>query len=261
MQQRPFQVGDEFFDYSKIQKKRKFDKEKYLKKIQKRFSKQTKGSKRRKKTKYKIAKAHKKTRNIRKDFCHKTSRTIVDKSNFNVFVLEDLGTSRMTRSPKPKKDEVSRKYLRNKARAKAGLNKTILDKGWHQFESYLSYKAKRAGKALFKVSPNHTSQECAACGHTHPENRKNQKVFFCLLCGNSGNADENAAKVIKKRAIDLILNSGTELSKRGTLLDSGRGAHIRQSQDLVSSSARTKKRQKRREKQLVSCLSTGSSFL
>nr|NGX33646.1 hypothetical protein [Candidatus Anoxychlamydiales bacterium] len=34
----------------------------------------------------------------------------------------------------------------------------------------------------------------------------------------------NAAKVIKKRAINLILDSGTELSKRGVLLDKGRGA-------------------------------------
>jgi hypothetical protein len=30
--------------------------------------------------------------------------------------------------------------------------------------------------------------------------------------------------VIKKRAIKLILDSGTELSKRGVLLDKGRGA-------------------------------------
>ena len=167
--------------------------------------------------------------------------------------MEHLGTARMTKAPKAKKCETTGRYLRNGAKAKAGLNRGILDKGWYQLENYLSYKAKRAEKALFKVAANHTSQECADCGHTQPENRKSQETFSCLLCGNTGNADENAAKVIKKRAIDLILDSGTELSKRGVLLDSGRGAQIRRSQDLVSSCARAKKRQKRREKQLLCC--------
>jgi putative transposase len=250
---RPLQLGDVCFDFSEIQKKRKIGKEKYLKKMQKRLSKQVKGSKRRNRTKQKIAQTHKKIRNTRKDFCHKSSRTIVDNPEHKVFVLEDLGTARMTKAPKAKKCETTGRYLRNGAKAKAGLNKGILDKGWYQFESYLSDKAKRADKALFKVAPKYTSQECADCGHTHPKNRKSQEIFSCLCCGNTGNADENAAKVIKKRAIDLILDSGTELSKRGVLLDSGCGAQIRRSEDLVSSCARAKKRQKRKEKQLLCC--------
>ena len=58
----------------------------------------------------------------------------------------------------------------------------------------------------------------------NPDNRKSQELFKCENCGHTDNADKNAAEVIKKRAIKLILNSGTELSKRGVLLDSGRGA-------------------------------------
>jgi putative transposase len=92
------------------------------------------------------------------------------------------------------------------------------------FECYLSYKAYRKGKALFKINPYQTSQECANCGHTHPSNRKSQETFLCSGCGHVANADQNAAEVIKKRAIKLILHSGTELSKRGVLLDIGRGA-------------------------------------
>ena len=49
-------------------------------------------------------------------------------------------------------------------------------------------------------------------------------MFYCENCGHSDNADHNAAKVIKKRAINLIINSGTELSSKGILLDRGRGA-------------------------------------
>lgn len=133
---------------------------------------------------------------------------------------EDLGTSQMTRAPKKIKDE---KTGKNKA-IKSKLNQAILDKCWHQFETYIIYKANKRGKAWFKVLAHHTSQECADCGHTYPNNRKSQKLFSCESCGHSDNADHNAAEVIKKRAINLILNSGTELSKRGILLDTGRGA-------------------------------------
>ena len=42
-------------------------------------------------------------------------------------------------------------------------------------------------------------------------------MFLCERCGHSDNADRNAALVIKKRAINLILDSGTELSDKGVL--------------------------------------------
>ena len=221
---RPIQAGSETFDFSEEQKKRKKAKEKYIKRCQRRLSKQQKGSKRRCKKKIKISKAYEKISNIRKDFCHKASRTIVDRRETKVIVLEDLKTKQMTQRPLPKKDGKTGKWLKNQRKAKAGLNSSILDKNWHQFELFIRYKSHRAGKALFKVAAHHTSQECADCGHTHPDNRKTQQEFICGKCGHADNADRNAAEVIKKRAINLILDSGTELSDRDVLLDSGRGA-------------------------------------
>lgn len=58
-----------------------------------------------------------------------------------------------------------------RVRQKSWLNKAILDAGWHQVEALTKYKAYQAGKAVFKISAYQTSQACAACGHTHPENR------------------------------------------------------------------------------------------
>jgi putative transposase len=86
-------------------------------------------------------------------------------------------------------------------------------------------KAKVAKKGMFNVSAHYRSQECADCGHTHPSNRKSQREFICGSCGNADNADRNATMVLKKRAIKLILDSGTELSKRNVLVskDKGRG--------------------------------------
>ena len=222
----PVQAGDRAYDFTPEQKQSKLKAEAKKLRLHRKFARQkNKSSNRRKKTKHRIAKVSEKVANIRNDFCHKTSRSIVNDKKAKVIILEDLGTKRMTTRAKVKRCPSSGKWLKNGSKAKSGLNKSILDKGWHRIEAYLKYKSARAGKAVFKVSAYQTSQECADCGHTHPDNRKSQSLFSCGYCGNQGNADQNAASVIKKRAINLILHSGTELSKKGVLLlDRGRGA-------------------------------------
>lgn len=222
----PIQVGNKSHDFTDEQKSNKDKHQRYIKRLQRKLAKKTKGSSRQKRLKKRIVRRHEQVANIRKDFCHQASRKIINDKNNKVIVVESLGTKNMTRKPKPKPNE-SGGWDKNNAKAKAGLNRSILDKGWHQFEIFLAYKSQNAGKAFFKVDAKHTSQECAACEHTHPDNRKSQEQFVCGNCGNSDNADRNAALVIKKRAIRLILNSGTELSKRGVLTsskDKGRGA-------------------------------------
>ena len=212
------------FDFSDDEKKSQTKHERNLKRYQRRMAKQDKKSNRRNCTKIRINRCYKKLANIRQDFCHKTSRSLVD-SSAKVIVFEALKTSQMTRKPKAKQDKDG-KFLPNRARAKAGLNKSILNIGWHYIETFTKYKADKAGKAVFKVSAAYTSQECANCGHTHPSNRKSQELFHCQSCGNIDNADRNASLVIKKRAINLILDSGTELSGKGiSLLGIGRGAN------------------------------------
>lgn len=221
---RPVQAGDDVYDFSPEQKRKKLAKERYIKRCQKRLSRQKKTSKRRGRQKRKLARASEKIANIRNDFCHKTSRSIVDKESTKVIIFEDLKTKQMTKKPNAKKNESTGKWSHNHRKSKAGLNRSILDKGWCRMESFVRYKALKANKAFFKIPAHHTSQECVDCGHIHPNNRKTQGYFLCGSCGHSDNADKNAAGVIKKRAINLLLNSGTELSSRGVLLDSGRGA-------------------------------------
>lgn len=222
---RPVQAGDNDYDFSDRQKAKQKKKAAYIKRQQKRLARQIKGANRRNKTKLNIAKAHNIIGNIRNDFCHQTSRKLVDLPAAKVIVFEDLRTQNMTRRPKPKQNSETGHFEKNHASQKSGLNKAILNIGWHKLEVYTQYKAHRAGKAFFKVPAHHTSQECAACGHIHPENRQTQEKFVCQSCGNEDNADRNASLVIKKRAIGLIKHPGTGLSKRGVLrLDTGRGA-------------------------------------
>lgn len=218
----PAQAGDQSFDFTQEQKKNKTKAERYIKKLQRKLARQKqKNSKRRIKTKYRIASHHAKCSNIRKDFCHKTSSSLIN-STAKIFIFEDLKTSNMTKKPKAKQDK-NGKFISNKAAQKAGLNKAILDKGWHQLETFVKYKARNAGKIVFKVSAHFTSQECANCNHIHPDNRKTQALFQCGYCGNVDNADRNASLVIKKRAINLILDTGTVLSDRGVLTSAGTG--------------------------------------
>lgn len=210
------------FDFSKEQKNHLSKAERYIKRLQRKLAKQQKGSNRRAKTKHRIATHHAKRANIRKDFNHKTSHSLVSNERNKVFIFEKLNTQKMTKKPNPKQDESGR-FIPNKAKAKAGLNKAILNVGWHMLETYVKYKAIRLGKAVFKVQAAYTSQECALCGHTHPNNRKSQDRFKCVSCGHTDNADKNASKVIKSRAIKLILDTGTVLEKGLLSSSSGRG--------------------------------------
>lgn len=45
---------------------------------------------------------------------------------------------------------------------------------------------------------------------------------MCVSCGHTDNADRNAARIIKKRAIDAILHPGTGLTDENMLV-TGRG--------------------------------------
>ena len=179
----------EFFDIPKE------DPTKY-KSLQKKLSRQVKGSNRRAKT---LASMNRiKTHEVgrRTDWIHKTTTTLV--KEHDVVVLEDLKITNMVR----------------KGKHKRGLNRSILASNWGQFQSVLQYKATLAGVKVVLVNPAYTSQECNLCHYTSRENRESQSVFKCVGCGHSSNADTNAAR--------NILDRGT-----GQSIGLGRGGKIR----------------------------------
>lgn len=193
----------EDYDFCKKQKMRMERKERRKKRYQKRMAKQKPGSNRRKRTGITIAGCSQYSASVRNDFAHQVSRTLVNSGN-EVFVFEDLKIKNMTRAPKLDKDG-NGKFVRNGAKAKAGLNKAILASAWGKVRQFTTYKARRAGKLVIVVPPHHTSQECSRCSHTHPDNRQEQAVFVCQNCGFTAHADSNAADVIKRRGIRMLL--------------------------------------------------------
>lgn len=163
--------------------------EKRLKKREQQLARKKKGSHGRARTKKQLAKAHRKIKNQRKDFLHKTSRKLVN--TYGTLVFEKLQPAKMTHRPKPKPDEATGKYLPNGAAAKAGLNKSILDAGWYQLQQYCTYKAEEAGRSVLFVSPNYTSQVCSGCGQIVKKDLSER--WHSCACGVELDRDHNAA--------------------------------------------------------------------
>jgi putative transposase len=143
----PIHTGETQFDFSSEQKRKKSRANLSIKILQKKLSRQKKGSKQRIVTKSRLGRKHQKIANIRGDFAHKSSFKIVKQENIKVIIFEDLNTKGLTKAPKVKTD-ASGRFVKNGAAAKAGLNRSILDKSFSLIEKFCSYKAEKAGKAF-----------------------------------------------------------------------------------------------------------------
>ena len=102
---------------------------------------------------------------------------------------------------KPKWDEKTKRFLKNGQSAKRGLNRSIADASWSELISKIEYMAVKSGKVLFRVNPRHSSQECSVCHHIDADNRDGEK-FLCTNCGHVDDANLQAARTIKRRAIE-----------------------------------------------------------
>ena len=160
------------------------------------LSQKKRGSVNRRRARAKVAEVHRRIRNRRTDFHHKTARALV--SSCDVIALENLNTAGMTKCPAPKPDpDQPGVYLPNQAAAKSGLNKSILDAGWAQFANILLAKVEETGRRVIFVNPACTSIDCHQCGAkcTRPQ----QNTVICPVHGPL-DADCNGALNIATRA-------------------------------------------------------------
>ena len=136
----------------------------------------------------------------RNDWIEKTTTRLAQENR--LVAMEDLDVQAMTRRPKPKPDPARPgQYLHNGAKAKAGLNRSILSNNWSRLMRRLKDKMDANGGKLVTVPAAYTSQTCHQCGHVAKENRDSQAVFRCVECGYEANADVNAAMNILDRAL------------------------------------------------------------
>ncbi|MDP3103822.1 MAG: transposase [Candidatus Methanoperedens sp.] len=170
---------------------------------QKRLSRKKKGSGKRNKQRIIVSKVHRKIRNQRKDFAHKTSRMLVD--NYDLIKFEDLQIKNMVQNHH--------------------LAKSISDAGWYQLMNLTEYKAAYAGKFVEFVNPAGTSQTCI-CGYPVPKDLS-VRIHRCPSCGLVMGRDQVSAILID-RSISTVGTTG--INARQGLLNRGSMQRDAQSQ-------------------------------
>jgi putative transposase len=150
------------------------------------LARRKKGSKRRLRQLRKCTRLSAKRARIRRDWHHRAALDIARR--FGTVVMEDLKVSNMTASAAGTVESPGRGV-----RAKAGLNRSILNQGWYAFETILAYKLEDRGGTLVKVPAAYTSQTCSECGTVDSRSRESQAIFRCRHCGFEAHADHNAA--------------------------------------------------------------------
>jgi len=144
-----------------------------LRKAQQALSRKAKGSNNREKAVVKVARAHARVADARRDFAHKLSTTII-RDNQAVMV----------------------EGLCVKGLARTRLAKSVHDAGWSAFVSMLEYKAARYGRTLVKIDRWFPSSKlCSACGAVAGSMPLNVRSWACL-CGAVHDRDVNAARNI-----------------------------------------------------------------
>ena len=148
--------------------------ERKLRRLQKSLSRKAEGSSNREKARVRVARAHAKVADSRRDFHHKTSTAII-RDNQAVYA-EDLCVSGLARTR---------------------MAKSVHDAGWSAFVTMLEYKARRYSRSFGKIGRLVPStQLCSACGVNGGKKPLRIREWTCPACGTVHDRDLNAAKNI-----------------------------------------------------------------
>ncbi len=119
-----------------------------------------------------LARLHRRVRNIRWDFLHKVTTWLAKTKP--VIVVEDLNVRGMSQN--------------------GNLSQAIYDASWGTFRRMLEYKCQWYGARLIVVPQDFPSTKtCSHCGEIGPPLPLSQRVFRCEACGLEIDRDWNAA--------------------------------------------------------------------
>jgi len=119
-----------------------------------------------------LARLHRRIRNIRQDFLHKVTTELAKAKP--VLVVEDLNVRGLARN--------------------GSLSRAILDVGWEAFRRMLEDTCAWYG-AVLRIAPRDfpSTKRCSRCGWVGPALPLSQRVFHGEACGLEGDRDLNAA--------------------------------------------------------------------
>lgn len=162
--------------------------EKKIKHLQREFSRKKKGSKNQEKARIKLAIAHEKLSNKRKDYLHQLTTTLVKENS--VICIEDLNVKGMMKNHK--------------------LSKSIADCSFSMIRSMLDYKCKWYGRQLIVINRwSPTSKTCNSCSYIMKDWNLGIREWICPNCHTKHDRDINAAKNILDEGMKILDRAGT----------------------------------------------------
>ncbi|MFJ9666000.1 RNA-guided endonuclease InsQ/TnpB family protein [Streptomyces sp. NPDC101219] len=163
--------------------------EKRVKKAQRALSRKEKGSSNRNKARIKVARAHARVADARREFHHRLSTQLIRENQ--AVAVEDLAV---------------------KGLARTRLAKSVHDAGWSAFVTMLEYKAARYGRTFVKIGRfEPTSQVCSRCGVKDGPKPLHVRVWTCGACGAVLDRDINAAVNVAKAAGLAVTACGAQI--------------------------------------------------
>ena len=152
--------------------------EKKLRRAQRALSRKEKGSQNGEKARIKVARAHARVTDARRDFHHRLSTALIRENQ--AVAVEDLAVQGLARTR---------------------LAKSVHDAGWSAFVSMLEYKARLYGRAFHRIGRfEPTSQTCSACGARDGPKPLHVRAWQCRACGAWLDRDINAAVNVARAA-------------------------------------------------------------
>ncbi|WTZ28325.1 transposase [Microbispora sp. NBC_01389] len=145
-----------------------------LAKAQRSLARKAAGSANRAKARVKVARAHARIADRRRDFLHKLSTRLVRENQ--TVVIEDLAVRAMVKNH--------------------SLARAISDASWRQLRSMLEYKARWYGRELVVIDRWFPSSKlCSACGALQESMPLHVREWACA-CGAVHDRDVNAARIL-----------------------------------------------------------------
>ena len=157
--------------------------EKKIKHLQRLYSKKTKGSKNQEKARLRLATAHEKLCNKRKDNLHKITTKLIREND--VICIENLAVKNMMKNHR--------------------LAKSIQDASFGTIANMLKYKATCHNRKIVEVGRFYPSSKlCSNCGHRMQYMGLGIREWTCPSCGSEHDRDVNAAINIKNEGLMIL---------------------------------------------------------